>query len=1171
MPRVLERNLRALALSSPRTAEAVARAAPAPLDWSTGEDGALSASLHGRALGSLRRPLDEAERFAAPLDPESCGGAVVLGFGLGHHVAACTRRLSGAGVVLCFEPDTSLLRAVLERIDCADWLAAGGVGVLTDADDGSAVAQSMRGVEGLLSIGVRVLTHQPSVARLGDAGPRFADRVVTALRAMRTNVLTTLMQSEVTLRNLLMNADHYAQGLGVGELSGAARGMPALVVSAGPSLASSLAELAHRDVRSKAVVIAVQTALKPMLRRGIRPHYVVAIDYHEISRRFYDGLTARDVEGVTLIADPKCNPVILESFPGPIRTVFDPTLSRFLGGLDAHDRAALPPGATVAHLAYTLARHLGCDPVVLVGQDLAFAGGLYYGPGAAIHDVWSGELSEFGTLEALEWQRVARMRSHLRRVRDWRDAPVYTDEQMSAYRVQFEQMFAADAARGLTTIDTAPRGASKQGATPMPLRQALERWGSGAPCVLPQTPPVTPARALVGARAREVAGDARELVAIGEETLESLERMATLGSDAAAVDALVPVVQRLGERARALDPAYALAHFLNQAGALRRYRADRAIEIGDAPATRQQQQIARDLENVRWLRDAGRLLAELLDEAADAHAGGAKRTRTAEPESGRARAGEMRRIAAIVTADFDRGGCGAPRNLAAPVGTLNVLELTIARVAQASSVSHVVVLTESPELADRALRARPDGVRLEIRQSDGHPHGARRELVRRARAWSRECWRGGLGNATVWDEAYSAPVLSAAMHELRLDAALVLGGDWACVDPTLIDQIVARYLEAPSRQPFVFSPAAPGLAPVLLARELVDELARRECDAPLLASMAGLTGYLPAAPVVDPIAKSFCVTPEPALRDAHARCIADSPARVATLRRVLAGVGDAAAVPTSVLVAALRGRAELQHVVVELCTGRLTSGRRAAAFWRGDEPRQRGPIDAALVERVIERLAELAPDACLSLGGAGDPLLHPDWARVIGGAKRAGLLVHVRTDLVSDAEPEQVFDAGADVISVDLLAETPGVYSRIAGADYFGRVRQRVERAIHDRDANEKPVWIVPRITRLEPALGEIEPFYDRWLLGAGAAVIDPAPGDGDGECVPLPLPRGAHERLARTTLHVLADGLAASPLEGWRRPQPIADLRAVGLDEAWRRATRGWRRGEVSAQQGVA
>ncbi len=58
---------------------------------------------------------------------------------------------------------------------------------------------------------------------------------------------------------------------------------------------------------------------------------MTALDYHEISRRFYEGLSASDVEGITLVVEPKANPAILSAYPGAIRCVGDDVLDRVLG------------------------------------------------------------------------------------------------------------------------------------------------------------------------------------------------------------------------------------------------------------------------------------------------------------------------------------------------------------------------------------------------------------------------------------------------------------------------------------------------------------------------------------------------------------------------------------------------------------------------------------------------------------------------------------------------------------------------------------------------------------------------------------------------------------------------------------------------------------------------
>jgi hypothetical protein len=372
-----------------------------------------------RRLASGRAPVAEGDALAAQVDLVVAGAVVVRGFGCGHHVTALSRRLGEHGCVVVLETDVVLLRGVMERMDCSAWLAAGNVIVITDPEDTAALSRGLSGFEALVSCGTRVVDHPPSMARLGESSAVFARSVEVVVRAVRTNVVTTLVQMDATVRNLLQNLRWYAFCPGVAELAGSMRGRAAVVVSAGPSLARNIELLGKPGVRDRVVIIAVQTVLKTLLEKGIRPHFVTALDYHEISRRFYEGLTREDVEGVTLVVEPKANPAILEAFPGEIRCAGDDVLERVLGeslAKESGDKGRIQPGATVAHLSYYLGRHLGCDPVILIGQDLGFTDHQYYAPGAAIHRVWGCELGEFRTLEMLEWERIGRMRSLLRKV-----------------------------------------------------------------------------------------------------------------------------------------------------------------------------------------------------------------------------------------------------------------------------------------------------------------------------------------------------------------------------------------------------------------------------------------------------------------------------------------------------------------------------------------------------------------------------------------------------------------------------------------------------------------------------------------------------------------------------------------------------------------------------------
>lgn len=1183
----LERNLRALERTSPDAVAAIRATAAHPgvawIDTPEGPSATLATLGEGgrpseRALASKRGPRTEAARFAERIDIAASPGLVVLGFGLGLHVEALGERLKKTGVMLVFEPDVALLRAVLDRIDCSAWLASTNVALLIDPEDAGAVHRAIRGVEGVVASGVAMVEHPPSVPRLGKAAAQFGETIALVLKGLKTTVVTTLMQAEVTMRNGLQNLDRYATTPGVVDLAGVAKGHPAICVAAGPSLARNIDQLREPGVRERCVIIAAQTVLKPMLAKGIKPHFVTALDYHEISRRFYEGLTADDVAGITLIAEPKANPAILEAFPGNIQTPRDEWLDTLLGDL-ALPKGSLTAGATVAHLSYYLARHLGCDPVALIGQDLAFTDGQYYAAGAAIHRVWAGELGAFNTLEMLEWQRIARMGGHLVKATDHLGRPVYTDEQMASYALQFGEAFAADEARGLTTIDATEGGLAKPHTVAKPLSEVLNNLPDrrhNLPASRANTEPTRLER--VADRVRSVRGDALRVASISRDTEALLGTMAEHHTDQRRVNDLIGKAQANGNRVRDLGAAYALTQHLNQTGALKRFRADRAIHMdaGASELDRQRAQIERDQTNVRWIAEVADRVGELLEGCLEAIGGAPKITRDPPPEDESPREGRTVTIAstkakviAVIPTDVDRSSLGRPRPLAEPLyAGRTLLDLTLSRVARCERVDHAVILTASPDRVRSLLDASPNlgGLTVEVVEHDA-PFGPRHRATASARLTAPHAWRGGIGGLTIYDELLNAGAVAQVLERAHADAALLLGPDWAMVDPELTDAVIERFAESPSKHRLVFTQAAPGLVPCVVARSLATELASAT-DA-WAASIGGILTYLPPAPRHDPITSGHCVAVPDAFRDALARCVPDSAARRRAIAEAMLDVdGDASSATTLELVGLLGDQYRRyagptpRHLVLELCTGRRAGGRRAMWIAGADEPAERLPIDPALAARLVRAQSRGRADAMLTLGGAGDPLLHPAWREIVMAARAASIAcLHVRTDLLvgEDAlesllQPETM----PDVISVDLLAHDPRTYQTITGVDAYALARGNLEALLERRAAMAHGFgspWIVPRITRCDAVYEQIEPFYAEWVMRAGACVIDALPRAQTGERIaPLPLPPGVSGATSRDAMLVLADGSVPMSFDDFTGKRLIGRADQDGLGDVWRR-----------------
>jgi hypothetical protein len=232
----LAANLASLGERNADVAERIRAAKPAPgLRVRESAAGPLSGTLDGAGLASARDPLGEAERLADTIDVVEHAVVVVLGFGLGYHVEVLARRLKKAGLIIVFESDVPLLRAVFERIDHSAWLAQALVLIVTDPDDRGALGAKLSGAESMFAQGTTILEHPPSQRRLGAAASRFTTVFSEYITTAKTTLVTTLVRSIDTVRNLLHNVDRYVGGAGVGPLRDTAAGFPAVVVSAGPT------------------------------------------------------------------------------------------------------------------------------------------------------------------------------------------------------------------------------------------------------------------------------------------------------------------------------------------------------------------------------------------------------------------------------------------------------------------------------------------------------------------------------------------------------------------------------------------------------------------------------------------------------------------------------------------------------------------------------------------------------------------------------------------------------------------------------------------------------------------------------------------------------------------------------------------------------------------------
>lgn len=550
-------------------------------------------------LHSRYDPAAEAERLVQGLDVADRLVFHVFGFGLGYHVDALRARVSDEAIVCVYEPDPVMLRTALECRDLTALLDSRRVMFFTQPDKADLFTR-LTPHTAMSSLGTVALDHPASRQLHPEFHQQFQTWVGEFASYGRTSLNTLVLNGRCTAENVARNLGWYAASPDLSRLRDRHKGKPAIVVSAGPSLRKNKHLL--KAASERAVIVAVQTTLQPLLEMGVEPHFVTSLDYHEICTRFFEHLpTSLRTE---LVAEPKATSAIFSMYPGPVSILGNDYADGMLSEMNL-DKTRLPSGATVAHLAYYLAEHLGCDPIVFVGQDLGFSDGLCYAPGTSYEDVWRPELGRFCTVEMKQWEQIVRERFILRRIPDFEGRPMYTEERLFTYLQQFERDFASSKAR---IIDATEGGAAKRGATPMKLADALEaycREPLGGDVFTPHPGMRWERVPACLASLRNRLDEAAAIERISRDTLALLAEIRDQADDQARVNRAIVRIDALRSRMNELGPCYDLITQLTQNTELKRFEADRKISASKLDAAeKQRRQVGRDIANVTGIVDA---------------------------------------------------------------------------------------------------------------------------------------------------------------------------------------------------------------------------------------------------------------------------------------------------------------------------------------------------------------------------------------------------------------------------------------------------------------------------------------------------------------------------------------------------------------------------------------
>jgi len=421
----------------------------------------------GISLTSQYDPVKESKRWAEKVSPKSDAYLIVLGFGLGYHLKEMRNAECGMrNTLLVVEQDLELFALALKLVDFSRLFSSSRI-ILKVGCPEEEVVSTFKESFSFLRFGEAQILEHPASLRLNPAYyQRLRKRLAESTEQEKTRGLTLAKFGRLWQRNILANLSQIGSSPSVRRLFGQFNLHPAIIVSAGPSLDKNVAGL--KEVQDKALIVSTDTAVRTLAAHRIKPHLVASIDPQEINFNRFAGL---DISKSCLVVSELANPKTLRLETKKFISLSDHPFTIYITTHLKDKGYVSAAGGSVATFAFDLARKLGCNPIILVGQDLAYTDSRSHT--RTTHDL--EEISKFKTLEMKEWEEIRRR--DLLEIESIDGGKVLTDYVLWGYLKWFEEEIAKF--QDLRVIDATQGGAKISGTQIMSLKEAVKTYCPG--------------------------------------------------------------------------------------------------------------------------------------------------------------------------------------------------------------------------------------------------------------------------------------------------------------------------------------------------------------------------------------------------------------------------------------------------------------------------------------------------------------------------------------------------------------------------------------------------------------------------------------------------------------------------------------------------------------------
>jgi len=309
-------------------------------------------------------PLGEEKERCRDMEFPAGNVSFVIGIGLGYFFEAIKERIKRGHKIIVFEKSASIMKKALGQMDLVRLLDE-DILIFSLPDEAIIKAQVIQFTLGCLG-NINVIA---GTAKIVELNPEYGEWIHLVYKNV-TNAKSIITGAEeegwISAKNAFANIPKTLFAGKVDDLYNTFQKIPAVVISAGPSLEENVQALKRAE--GNALLVATAPVVRVLLANDIRPDLIVSIDHNEGNRLHFEDLW--DLQDIPLVYLLTLSATIVRDFQGPLFAINDP-IAWFSPkqGSEEKQHASM----SVANCALQTTISLGCDPIVLVGQDLSYS------------------------------------------------------------------------------------------------------------------------------------------------------------------------------------------------------------------------------------------------------------------------------------------------------------------------------------------------------------------------------------------------------------------------------------------------------------------------------------------------------------------------------------------------------------------------------------------------------------------------------------------------------------------------------------------------------------------------------------------------------------------------------------------------------------------------------